>query len=315
LEKAIANSPNIEALNSTEWYGEGNVHDFLLGKPPFKKKDVDKDAFARFIMEKQFLATWLNVKSYLDWVAPTYIDGFTGSPDAAMDPNAMVYLSGDAADLFGATPTVMDILDTIEDEKERWGKDEFQTAYEVLDDLNNAESNSYAMFIPPHFDADACPLVLENKDSTTWQVTDDDRYGKLFYNASGDEFEYIFCGCGLEEDIAYSLIYYADFEDRYVQWGGNNPGALITEMTTDGCGSVFVAGSIDLEMDLPSEPDKNIDVHSYNGPPDNYAHEHGAKIWLVPSDYYDAGAKKVDTWSPDDFLFETDLIWYEDTDD
>jgi len=317
LETAVANSPNIEALEAGNWYGEGNVHDFLLGKPPFKKKEVGGGAYARFTMEKQFLATWLNVKSYMDWINDSYIVGFTGSPDAAMDPNATVFLSGDAATLFGATPTVMDILTTIEGEKGGWGKDDFQTAYGVLVEMNEAESNGYEMFIPPWFDPEACPLVLENKDSTTWQVIGDDGIcGKLFYNAAGDEFEYIFCGCGLDADTDYSLIYYADFEDRFNVWGGNNPGALIAEMTTDGCGSVFKAGSVDLGMDLPSEPDANIDTHDYSDAPDYYAHAHGAKIWLVPSDCLTGGTDlPVIVWAPYRFLFETDLITYDDTDD
>ena len=156
-------------------------------------------------------------------------------------------------------------------------------------------------------------LILENKDSG-WQPIVDGTWGEFGYNLAGPTFDYAFNVYGLEPDTAYSLIYYADFVDRYNVWGGDNPGALIATMTTDGSGNVCISGSIDLGMDLPSPPDANINVHSYNVPPDNYAHEHGAKIWLVPSSAYDAGNTKVTAWQPTRFLFETDLIWYDDTD-
>ena len=156
-------------------------------------------------------------------------------------------------------------------------------------------------------------LILENKDSTTWVVIPDGTLGVLSYNLSGPTFDYAFNGYGLEDGEDYSLIYYADYENRYVNWGGDNPGALIGTGTADGSGNLVMSGSPDLGMDLPSEPDANIDTHDYSGPPDNYANAHGAKIWLVPSDCYTE--PEVDVWSPDDFLFETDLIWYTDTDD
>jgi len=284
----------------------GDVHDLLLGKVK-GRMTVDK---ATALLEKQLLATWFNVKSYEDWVGDIAIPTFEGSPDAAMDPNAMVYVDGEAM-------TVQEILDRIEYNICTNPTSDIQfllKAKDILDDMNNAENNSYAMFIPPWFDADACPLVLENKDPSDWSIIVDEMYGKLFYSAAGDEFEYIFCGCGLDADTDYSLIYYADTEDRYVDWGGDNPGALITEMTTDGCGSVFKAGSIDLGWDLPHPDDANGYYYDYTQAPDYYDNGTGAKIWLVPSTDYN-GVDKVTTWSPDDFLFETDLIWYEDTDD
>lgn len=156
-------------------------------------------------------------------------------------------------------------------------------------------------------------LILENKDSG-WQPIADGTYGEFGYNLAGSTFDYAINVYGLEPETEYSLIYYADFEDRFTQWGGNNPGALIATMTTDENGNVCIPGSVELNMDLPCSPDANISTHNYSGAPDNYAHAHGAKIWLVPSDCYDAGAKKVDTWQPTRFLFETDLIWYDDTD-
>jgi hypothetical protein len=61
---------------------------------------------------------------------------------------------------------------------------------------------------------------------------------------------------------------------------------------------------------LPSPPDANIAVFDYSVPPDYYNHAHGAKIWLVPSEDYDADAKNMTAWNPSAYLFETDLITY-----
>jgi len=156
-------------------------------------------------------------------------------------------------------------------------------------------------------------LELENKDSE-WQIIPDDRYGELYYSTEGDVFCYEFRGYGLEATTGYSLIYYADFDPRFTVWGGNNPGALIGTGTADGSGNLVMSGSKELNMNLPCSPDWNIapvpDYCDYHNGFDDYDHCSGAKIWLVPSNCYDAGLKKVTTWSPSGFLFETDLITY-----
>lgn len=171
--------------------------------------------------------------------------------------------------------------------------------------------------VPPSGQAgksNAAYLYLRQKNPETWEIVEGGAWGKLKYNLSGSTFSFVFNGHGLEPNTEYSLIYYADFEDRLTNWGGNNPGALIAGGTSNEDGDIHLAGSVELNMDLPSPPDANIDVHDYSGPPDYYAHAHGAKIWLVPSADYDAGLFKVTTWDPSAFLFETDLINYDDTD-
>lgn len=157
-------------------------------------------------------------------------------------------------------------------------------------------------------------LILENKDPVTWQIIDDGVKGTLTYRPACSEFEYEFEATGLAFNTKYSLIYYADFEDRFANWGGNNLGALIGIGISDGSGKLSMSDSIDLDMNLPSLPDANIYIHDYFGPPDNYAHAHGAKVWLVPSSDYDIGLNKVTNWNPTKFLFETDLITYFDSD-
>ena len=80
-------------------------------------------------------------------------------------------------------------------------------------------------------------------------------------------------------------------------------------MTTDGCGSVFVAGSIDLGTDLPNSDDDNYSSPCQCDPCP------GAKIWLVPSADYNAGTCAMIAWNPTLYLYEFNSITYDDTDD
>lgn len=136
-------------------------------------------------------------------------------------------------------------------------------------------------------------LLMENKDTNYNIIKGDGTWGVLTFNASGSVFNYNFNGHGLKPSTSYSLIYYAD------PWPGNHPGALIGMMTTNANGDVSNSGSPDLGMDLPDPADAN-----YPG---------GAKIWLVPSSDYDEGTKSLTGWHPDQYLFEYNLIKYDDT--
>ena len=155
-------------------------------------------------------------------------------------------------------------------------------------------------------------VELWEKDAN-WEIVEEGAWGKLKYNLEGPTFDFVFNGHGLEIDTEYSLIYYADTEDRYVDWGGDNPGALIASGSSNEWGDIHLMGPVELDIDLPHLDDANGYYYDYTQAPDYYDNGTGAKIWLVPSDCYDAGAKKVDTWSPTRFLFETDLITYTDT--
>jgi len=160
-------------------------------------------------------------------------------------------------------------------------------------------------------------LTLENKDpDNDWAIIDDGTYGELHYSTEGEEFCYEFQGFGLD-NIEYSLIYYADTEDRFNVWGGDNPGALIATGTAV-AGTLTLSGSVFLGMDLPHPHDANGYFYNYTLPPDKYDNATGSKIWLVPSECYDAEDPvpvfKVTTWDPARFLFETDLITYKYTD-
>ena len=161
----------------------------------------------------------------------------------------------------------------------------------------------------------SAPMLRLVQKNGAWDIMNSEIGGLLQYTPEGREFGYVFTGFGLTPDTGYSLIYYADFEDKLVNWGGNNPGALIANGTSNSIGGLYLIGSVDLGMNLPSEPDANIDTYGYSGSPDYYPNAHGAKIWLVPSDCLtDETNLPVAVWSPNRFLFETDLIYYIDTD-
>lgn len=136
-------------------------------------------------------------------------------------------------------------------------------------------------------------LGLTAKDPVTWEALDGAK-GTLIYDVKADEFDYELTANGLESSISYSLIYYAD------PWPGDNPGALIGSFTTDSSGELDEAGSKDLGMDLPDSADDNYPV--------------GAKIQLVLSDDYDDMNMRMTGWRPEEYLFEENLIKYNDTD-
>lgn len=160
-------------------------------------------------------------------------------------------------------------------------------------------------------------LILEDKD-INWDVIQNNKKGTLTYNISGDTFIGTFDATGLDFTTNYSLIYYADKDPRFGSWGGNNPGAVIATFTTDGSGNISAAAvNQDLGMDLPASPDWNINpVPNYcdnNNTYDDYNTCAGAKIWLVPTSDLTSGILPLAAWNPSTYLFETDLINYNDT--
>lgn len=142
-----------------------------------------------------------------------------------------------------------------------------------------------------------------------WEILDGGAWGKMKYNLSGPEFCFVFNGHGLQPNTDYSLIYYAD------PWPGDNPGALIASGMTNQGGSIHLTGCFDLKKNLPD--------------PTDYNYPDGAKIWLIPSDYYDPDTNSITAWpspynaddgvptwqaAPTGWLFEHNLITFDDTD-
>ncbi|MDM8000018.1 MAG: TasA family protein [Dehalococcoidia bacterium] len=140
-------------------------------------------------------------------------------------------------------------------------------------------------------------LVLENKDPAAGYLVQfgDVMSGTLTYNTVGSKFEGVLNAQGLLASTPYDLIYYAD------PWPGKHS-ALIGTFTADGSGYITDAAvSVDLGIDLPAPADANAPI--------------GAKIWLVPAaDYDEVTEKSMIAWNPSLYLWETYLIWYNDTD-
>jgi hypothetical protein len=140
-------------------------------------------------------------------------------------------------------------------------------------------------------------LYLVEKNPSDWMIVPDGAWGKMKYNLAGPTFDFVFNGHGLEPDTSYTLIYYAD------PWPGNNPGAYIASGTSDNDGNIHLAGSVDLGTDIPNPSDGNYPL--------------GGKIWLVLSNDYNSGNAQTGPmtgWNPTEYLFEYDLIKYDDTD-
>jgi len=146
----------------------------------------------------------------------------------------------------------------------------------------------------PKGNSNTSHLYLYEKDPNTWEIIENGSWGKMKYNLAGPTFNFVFNGHILEPNKSYSLIYYAD------PWPGNNPGALLVSGRSNAEGNIHLMGHIELNMDLPHENDAN--------------YPNGAKIWLVSSDDYSADEYKMIGWNPTEYLFEHNLITYNDTD-
>ncbi len=161
---------------------------------------------------------------------------------------------------------------------------------------------------------------LENKD-TEWAIIGEaadivavgHNIGAQFgYNDAGSTFDFGLIAEGLAISTDYSLIYYADTEDRFVDWGGvvaEGVGIVIMAGTSDSAGALVMSGTETLSIDLPSLPDANAYFYDYTLVPDGYDDAVGAKIWLIPTSVLTGGIMPVATWAPDDtWLFETQLV-------
>lgn len=137
-------------------------------------------------------------------------------------------------------------------------------------------------------------LDLYQKNPITWEKVPDGAEGRLIYNSSGPTFDFVFNGHDLVLGWDYTLIYYPD------PWPGT--GLLcLGSGTADGLGDLNFMGSVEINTDLPIAGDTNP----------------GAKIWLVLSDDVDciAGSWALPwVWNPSEYLFEHDLINFDDID-
>ena len=132
-------------------------------------------------------------------------------------------------------------------------------------------------------------LYLYEKDAG-WIIVEDGAWGKMKYNLSGETFDFVFNGHGLEPGFDYTLIYYPD------PWPGSGLICLGSATANNG-GNVHIADSVEIDTDLPIEADEND----------------GAKIWLVLSEDFDCSDGWF-AWNPAEYLFEENLITFDDTD-
>ena len=137
-----------------------------------------------------------------------------------------------------------------------------------------------------------------------WVVVEDGAWGKMKYNLSGEEFDFVFNGHGLVPGEVYCLIYFVDVS---AGWTAGLPAIFCLGMgEANGGGEVHIAESVNIGMDLPREGDQNY--------PDG-----GAKIWLILSESCDANEGDwgfwMNGWNPTEYLFEGDMIEFDDTDD
>lgn len=133
-------------------------------------------------------------------------------------------------------------------------------------------------------------LYLYEKDPATWEIVPGGAWGKMAYDLSGPTFDFVFNGHGLGAGD-YTLIYYPD------PWPGSGL-ICLGSTAADEYGNVHIAGAVDTG-DLPASIDQND----------------GAKIWLVVSGDVDCDTARMVGWHPTEYLFEYDLIAFEDTDD
>ena len=167
------------------------------------------------------------------------------------------------------------------------------------------------MVLPMSVLADSGTVYLVCKD-LAWSRINESTYGTFNYITSGPTLNFSFNAVGLGATTKnYSLIYFAD------PYPGTTSCRLLGLGTSLVDGTLVIAGSPDLGMDLPTAPDSNMLVE-YNVFPNSLsAKPHGAKIWLVPASDFSSTvvgtAGVLTAWNPTEILFETDLVLYTDT--
>lgn len=127
-------------------------------------------------------------------------------------------------------------------------------------------------------------LVLEDKDTTNWQILSANaQIATLTYAVKGDTFDYTLTG--VSPIISGNVALVAGYDSN------TNPDTLIGYGTTDASGNITMNNdSVELGKDLI-----------------------GAKIWLIPQGDWDDANKQVIGWHMSQYLWETGLVDYYDT--
>jgi hypothetical protein len=139
-------------------------------------------------------------------------------------------------------------------------------------------------------------LYLLEKDPITWEIIEDGAWGKMKYNLAGPNFYFVLNCHNLETGLEYTLIYYPDKD--------GNPWPR-TDIICLGSGIANEYGDVHIKESVNTGdlPNTEVDINP------------GAKIWLVLSSDVDCEGQVMDGWQPTRYLFEYDLITFDDTDE
>src|SRR3989344_6130994 len=142
-------------------------------------------------------------------------------------------------------------------------------------------------------------LLLENKNPSTWNpIIGDGTWGVLKWVGDGNTFDFLSTleAHGLAPSTSYSLVYAPD------PWPQGplpeSPSTVLGSASSNGSGNLTIAANPNLGYDIPHPSDTNSPT--------------GGKIWLVLDADHDG--TKMTAWNPSSYLFEYNLIKYNDTD-
>jgi hypothetical protein len=175
------------------------------------------------------------------------------------------------------------------------------------DEKSVIETKAGQLFLFQKCDESGCPT-----EAGPWPILLTNRWGQMKYNLLGDKFKYSFEGKKLVPNTKYTLIYYPD------PYPGKNL-ICLGSRKTNGVGNLQINGSREITTGLPIPDDANFLPQD---PPGSGAV--GAKIWLVLSADVDcdgtpatldppvaAVPPQMTGWTPQDYLFEGNLIVYQ----
>ena len=141
-------------------------------------------------------------------------------------------------------------------------------------------------------------LLLENKNPSTWNpIIGDGTWGVLKWVGDGNTFDFLSTleAHGLAPSTSYSLVYAPD------PWPQGplpeSPSTVLGSASSNGSGNLTIAANPNLGYDIPHPSDTNSPT--------------GGKIWLVLDADHDG--TKMTAWNPSQYLFEYNLIKYDDT--
>ncbi|OGY26449.1 MAG: hypothetical protein A2Z24_00345 [Candidatus Woykebacteria bacterium RBG_16_44_10] len=183
----------------------------------------------------------------------------------------------------------------MKDETGNWAQtDEMTFDIEFLGQQLNAPNPTSAV----HGGTGPQSLLLENKEfATDWDPIIDGTWGVLHWAGDGNTFDFSATleAHGLQPSTSYSLVYAPDPWPQGPLPG--SPSTVLGSNTSDGSGNLTIAANPDLGYDIPHPSDTNSST--------------GGKIWLVLD--ADHNGTQMTGWNPSQYLFEYNLIKYDDT--